>query len=152
MIGARMNKIAKFFALPAPDRTLLFQSLAAIVAMRAGVWTLPFGRARRLADAMSHPMRANSDAARPSPEKIAWAVATASRAVPSGGNCLVRALATGIVLKRYCYPSELKIGVMKPADGHFGAHAWLESGGVVVIGDFELDRYMPLGGPDSVGR
>jgi len=56
------------------------------------------------------------------------------------------------VLKRYRYPSELKIGVMKPVDGHFGAHAWLESGGIVVIGDFELDRYMPLGGPDSVGR
>ena len=152
MIGDRMKKIAKFFALPAPDRALLFQSLTAIVAMRAGVWMLPFARARRLADAMSHPMRANSSCVRPSPEKIAWAVATASRAVPSGGNCLVRALATGIVLKRYRYPSELKIGVMKPVDGHFGAHAWLESGGIVVIGDFELDRYMPLGGPDSVGR
>jgi hypothetical protein len=152
MVGDRMIKIAKFFALPAPDRALLFQSLTAIVAMRAGVWMLPFARARRLADAMSHPMRANSSCVRPSPEKIAWAVATASRAVPSGGNCLVRALATGIVLKRYRYPSELKIGVMKPVDGHFGAHAWLESGGIVVIGDFELDRYMPLGGPDSVGR
>jgi len=138
--------------LPASDRALLFQSLTAIVAMRAGVWMMTFGRARRLADAMSQPMRANSSRVRPSPEKIAWAVATAGRAVPRGGNCLVRALATGIVLKRYHYPSELKIGVMKPVDGHFGAHAWLESGGVVVIGDFELDRYMPLGGPDSVGR
>ena len=152
MTGARMKKIAKFFALPASDRALLLQALTAIVAMRAGVWTLPFARARRLADAISHPMRANSTCARPSPEKIAWAVATASRAVPSGGNCLVRALATGIVLKRYRYPSELKIGVMNPVDGHFGAHAWLESGGIVVIGDFELDRYVPLGGPDSVGR
>jgi hypothetical protein len=38
--------------LPAPDRALLFQSLTAIVAMRAGVWMLPFARARRLADAM----------------------------------------------------------------------------------------------------
>ena len=147
-----MKKIVKFFALPAPDRALLFQALAAILAMRAGVWTLPFARTRRLADAMSHPMRADSSGVRPSPEKIAWAVATASRAVPSGGNCLVRALATGIVLKRYRYPSELKIGVKKPLDGHFGAHAWLESGGIVVIGDFELDRYVPLGGPDSVGR
>jgi len=158
MIGARMKKIAKFFALPASDRVLLFQALMAIAAMRVGVWTLPFARTRRLADAMSHPMRAHSSGgrrstgARPSPEKIAWAVATASRAVPSGGNCLVRALATGIVLKRYRYPSELKIGVKKPVDGHFGAHAWLESGGNVVIGDFELDRYVPLGGPESVGR
>ncbi len=147
-----MKKIAKFFALPAADRALLLRALAATLAMRAGLWTLPFARARRMADAMSRPMRANLSGARPSPEKIAWAVATAGRAVPGAGNCLVRALATGIVLRRYGYPSELKIGVMKPVDGHFGAHAWLESGGVVVIGDFELDRYVPLGKADPVGR
>lgn len=147
-----MKKVAEFFALPASERALLLRSLTAVVAMRAGLWTIPFARARRLADAMSYPMRASSSGVRPSPEKIAWAVATASRAVPGGGNCLVRALATGIVLKRYLYPSELKFGVAKPADGHFAAHAWLESGGIVVMGDFELDRYMPLGGPDSVGR
>ncbi len=147
-----MKKIGKFFALPAADRALLLQSLAATLAMRAGLWTLPFARARRLADAMSRPMRANLSGARPSPERIAWAVATAGRAVPGAGNCLVRALATGIVLRRYGYPSELKFGVTKPVDGHFGAHAWLESGGVVVIGDFELDRYVPLGKADPVGR
>ncbi len=147
-----MKKIAKFFALTAADRALVLQSLAATAAMRAGLWTIPFARARRLADAMSRPMRANLSGARPSPERIAWAVATAGRAVPGAGNCLVRALATGIVLRRYGYPSELKFGVMKPVDGHFGAHAWLESGGVVVIGDFELDRYVPLGKADPVGR
>jgi hypothetical protein len=147
-----VKKISKFFALPASDRTLLFQALTALVAMRAGLWMLSFARARRLADAMSRPTTSKSSGGCPSPEKIAWAVATASRAVPNGNNCLVRALATGIVLKRYRYPSELKIGVMKPADGHFAAHAWLESGGVVVIGDFELDRYVPLEGPNSLGR
>jgi hypothetical protein len=147
-----MKRIAKFLALPAPDRALLFRALTAIVAMRTAVWMLPFARARSLADSMSRPMRADSSRDLPTPERIAWAVATASRAVPSGGNCLVRALATGIVLKRYRYPSELKFGVVKPADGHFGAHAWLESGGVVVIGDFELDRYVQLGGSDSLGR
>jgi len=147
-----MKKIAKFFALPAADRALLLQSLAAVAVMRAGLWTIPFARARRLADAMSRPMRANSSAARPSPERIAWAVATAGRAVPGAGNCLVRALATGIVLRRYGYPSELKIGVMKPVGGRFEAHAWLESGSSVVIGDFHLDRYVQLTAPDSVAR
>lgn len=147
-----MRKLFKFFALPASDRTLLIQALAALVAMRAGLWMLSFARARRLGDTMSRPTRTDTTVNCPSPERIAWAVATASRAVPHGDNCLVRALATGIVLKRYLYPSELKIGVMNPADGRFGAHAWLESGGVVVIGDFELDRYVPLEGPRSLGR
>jgi len=52
-------------------------------------------------------------------------------------------------LKRYDYPSELKIGVMKPVDGRLEAHAWLESGGIVVIGDFQLGRYVPLVAPDG---
>lgn len=101
---------------------------------------------------MSRPVRADAATVRPSPDRIAWASATASRFVPGGGNCLVRALATGIVLKRYGYPSELKIGVTKPAGGRFEAHAWLESDGRVVIGDFELDRYVPLTAPDSAAR
>ncbi len=79
-------------------------------------------------------------------------MAAVSRVVPCGSNCLVRALATGIVLKRYGYPSELKIGVMKPVGGRFEAHAWLESGSSVVIGDFHLDRYVQLTAPDSVAR
>jgi hypothetical protein len=151
-----MKKAAKFLALPASERALLFRALTAILAMRAGVSMLSFERVRRLADAMGR-ARADSPGARsngalPPPARIAWAVATAGRAVPGGRNCLVCALATGIMLKRYGYPSELKIGIAKPADGRFGAHAWLESGGVVVVGDFELDRYVPLGGPGSAAR
>jgi transglutaminase superfamily protein len=75
-----------------------------------------------------------------------------SRVVPRGSNCLVRALAAGIVLKRYGYPSELKIGVTRPVSGRFEAHAWLESGGNVVIGGAQLDQYVPLAAPVSVAR
>ena len=147
-----MTRIGKFFALAPSDRRLLLRAIAPLFAMRAAVWTLAFARVRRLAEAMSRPLRAEPDADRASPDRIAWAVATASRVVPGGGNCLVRALATGVVLKRYGYPSELKIGVTKPASGRFEAHAWLESGGSVVIGNFQLDRYVPLAAPDSVAR
>lgn len=144
-----MKRIAKFFALSAPDRALVLRTFAPLVAMRVAMWTLPFARVSRICDAMSRPLRADSSQIRPSPERIAWAVEALSRVVPRGKNCLVRALATGIVLKRYGYPSELKIGVMKPAGGRFEAHAWLESGGNVVIGDFQLDQYVPLTARDS---
>jgi hypothetical protein len=147
-----MRRIAKFFALTRPDRALLLRALAPLIAMRAAIWTLPFARVSRIADAMSRPMRMRAAGARPSPDRIAWAVRVASRGVPDGSNCLVRALATGIMLKRYDYPSELKIGVMKPVDGRLKAHAWLESGGIVVIGDFQLDRYVPLVARDAVAR
>ncbi len=128
------------------------RTIAPLVAMRAAVLALNFARVRRIAEAMSRPLRIDADAARPSPDRIAWAAATASRVVPGGSNCLVRALATGIVLKRYGYPSELKIGVTKPASGRFEAHAWLESDGSVVIGDFQLDRYTAMAAPDTVAR
>jgi hypothetical protein len=131
---------------------LVLRSLAPLLAMRAARWRLTFERVRRIADAMSRPVRIDAAGGRLSPDRIAWAIATVSRVVPGGGNCLVRALATGIVLKRYGYPSELKIGVMKPAGGRFEAHAWLESGGNVVIGDFQLDRYVPLAVRASLAR
>jgi len=147
-----MIKAAKFFALARSDRALIISALAPLLAMRAAMWTMTFARVSRIADAMSRRVRADAAETRLSPERIAWAVATASRVVPSGGNCLVRALATGIMLKCYGHPSELKIGVMKPVGGRLEAHAWLESAGSVVIGDFQLDRYVPLAAPDSVAR
>lgn len=144
-----MSRTSKFLRLPAAEQVLLLRSIVALIAIRISLWTLSFSRVRKVADAMSHPALNRSSNDRPTPEKIAWAVATASRAVPRGGNCLLRALATGIMLKRYGYPSELKIGVMKPEGGGFQAHAWLESGGSIVIGDFQLDQYVPLQASDA---
>jgi hypothetical protein len=139
-----VTRLSKMLSLPSRDRALLLQSMGPLAAMRLALWTMPFARVRRIADLLSSPRAAQSDTNRPSPERIAWAIATTSRAVPRGGNCLLRAMATGILLKRYGYESELKIGALKPANGHFEAHAWLESGGVVVIGDFQLDRYVAM--------
>jgi len=152
-MGAPMMRwTSKFFALTRSDRALLLSALAPLIAMRAALWTLTFARVSSIAAAMSRPRRIRAADARPSPDRIAWAVSVASRIVPDGSNCLVRALATGIMLKRFDYPSELKIGVMKPAGGGLEAHAWLESEGTVVIGDFRLDRYIPLVAPDAVAR
>ena len=145
-----MRRTAKFFALARSDRTLLLSAVVPMLVMRTAMWTMTFARVRRIADTMSRRVRVNAE--RPSAERIAWAVATASRVVPRGSNCLVRALATGIVLNRHGYPSELKIGVMKPVGGGFEAHAWLESEGRVLIGDFQLDQYVPLASSDAAAR
>ena len=84
----------------------------------------------------------------PAPDRIAWAIAAASSFVPGGSNCLLRALAAGMMLRRYGYDSALMIGVAKSPQGSLAAHAWLESAGQIVIGDFELDRYVTL---DTIG-
>lgn len=66
--------------------------------------------------------------------------------MPGGRNCLARALAAELMLGRYGYSSQLKIGVAKTPSGEFEAHAWLESEGRVLIGRFELGRYRELTG------
>jgi hypothetical protein len=71
-------------------------------------------------------------------------VRAASRFIPGGSNCLVRALAAQTLLGRFGYRSELRIGVRKTPDAGLAAHAWLESAGTVVIGEFELENYLPL--------
>jgi hypothetical protein len=85
----------------------------------------------------------------PTIDRIAWAVRAAGRFIPGGTNCLVRALATQSLLGQYSYHSELRIGVRKAEDGGLAAHAWLESAGAVVIGEFELEHYVPLEAPGS---
>jgi hypothetical protein len=147
-----MNRTSKFLRLPAAEKRLLLSSLIVLAAIRVALWTLNFPRVRKIADAISHPAPGRTAADLPTPDRIAWAVATASRAVPQGANCLLRALATGVILKRYGYPSELKIGVMKSEAGRFQAHAWLESAGNIVIGDFQLDQYVALRASDSAAR
>jgi hypothetical protein len=84
---------------------------------------------------------------RPTVDRVSWAVRAVSRFVPGASNCLVRALATQALLGKYGYQSELRIGVRKDADASLAAHAWLESGGAIVIGEFELDQYVPLAPP-----
>jgi hypothetical protein len=74
-------------------------------------------------------------------------VQAASLRIPGAANCLVRAIACKHLLGRYGYASELKIGASRDKAGEFAAHAWLESEGRVVVGDFELERYVPLASP-----
>ena len=103
--------------------------------------TTDFTHVRTLANG---PATGPAIAGRPTPIRIAWAVAAASPLVPGGSNCLLRAIAAGLMLRQFGYDAALLIGVAKAPDGGLAAHAWLESAGEVVIGDFELERYVTL--------
>jgi Transglutaminase-like superfamily len=146
-----MSRVGKFLALSRSERRLVVRAWLMLAVLRAGVWTLPFGVVTNLVEFIGVRDARLAERMRPSPERIAWAVAAASRLVPRGGNCLVRALATQALLGRFGYPGELRIGVAKTEQGGLRAHAWLESGGRVVIGDLELSSYAPLGAAASVG-
>lgn len=142
-----MRRVAKFFHLPSCERRLFVKALFVVSAIRLGLWTLPFAAVRRIIAMISKP-RGTAIACSLSPEKMSWAVASASRFVPRGSNCLVRALSTELILRRFGYPAELKIGVAKTEEGGLTAHAWLESSGRIVIGEFDLGRYSALLAPE----
>src|SRR2546426_12844032 len=81
-----MSRLRKFLALPAPERRVLLAATLLLPTVRLALSILPFRTMRRLVTRLA---RARSDAplARPpSPARVGWAVRTAGRYVPSGGN------------------------------------------------------------------
>jgi hypothetical protein len=77
--------------------------------------------------------RARTAASLPS-DRIAWAIAVASRYVPRAQNCLVQALAAWTLLAGRHHAGLLHIGVTNGPDRRFRAHAWVEHDGKVLVG------------------
>ena len=140
-----MTRARKYFALARAERRLFHEAFALVVAIRLATWAVPFAKTREFADRIAKRSPSHDSESRPAHERIAYFVRAAGNAFPGGHNCLVQALAAEVMLRRRGYPAELRIGVANPAQQGFKAHAWLESEGRVVIGDFELQSYVPLG-------
>ena len=136
-----MNKAAKFRALPMGERWMLLRATLTLWRAWFALRTRSFAHVRALA---SGPATGLAASGRATPPRIAWAIAGASPLVAGGSNCLLRAIAAGLMLRQYGYDAALIIGVAKASDGGLAAHAWLESAGEIVIGDFELERYAAL--------
>jgi hypothetical protein len=121
-------------------------SIAALLlgVTRLGLWLLPFRRLLRLRAFMSHKVVVGPALDHATIDRVAWAVEVAGRHMPTT-TCLSQALVTQMLLGRLGYPSSLCIGVARDAVGQFEAHAWIECGGKIVMGDWEdLSRYTVL--------
>jgi transglutaminase superfamily protein len=140
-MGPRL--LDRFVRLPAADRSLLLRSVLLLGAARLGLWVLPLQAVRRL---LARTIRRPTPAPGPvTPERITWAMAAAQRVVPAA-TCLPQALAAEALLARYGHPSALRIGVVKNEHRRLVAHAWVESGGRIVVGELRegLSEYTPL--------
>lgn len=121
---------------------LLAAAWACLALARAALALLPFRVWRPwLAAAMAAHAPAPPDGATRS---VVWAVRAASAAVP-GSTCLTRALAAGWLLRR-SGGAQLIIGVATGgAPPTLEAHAWLERGGVVILGgEADVTRFARL--------
>lgn len=133
--------VSRFLHLPAADRALLVQSVWWLGTARLALWLLPFNTARRFVSGNARPSIGPGVTA----DRIAWAIDHARRVVPRA-SCVPQALAAEALLTRAGLPAALRIGVAKTDQGRLEAHAWVESGGRIVVGELDegLARYTPL--------
>jgi transglutaminase superfamily protein len=136
-------KLSKILALSASELSMLAEAAFAVVAIRVALWLFEFGRLNATLDRLAA-IAAKASAATPPVERIAWAVKAVSARVPRA-SCLTQALALRLMLERRRVPATLRIGVARTPESSVEAHAWLECGGNIVIGEAEPGRYTALG-------
>jgi transglutaminase superfamily protein len=138
----------KFVSLTPSDRSVVMEAAALMALAWTGLRMLPFATVRRVLEhyikyAASWPI--DRTPAVPI-ATVRWAIGAVSARAPSA-SCLVQALAADAMLRRRHLPSEIRIGV-RPRCGHnarLEGHAWVESGGVVTVGDLDdLSEFQTL--------
>ena len=83
--------------------------------------------------------------------RMAYVLPRLSDRLPWRSDCLVQAIAAQNWLASMGAAGEIQIGVENPADGNFGAHAWLMHEGQVVTGG-DISRYDLIYSDSRAGR
>ena len=141
-----MSRLRSLAALSAAERTLSWRAVWWLVVFRMALVLVPFPRIRAWMDARLAARHRSAAVASP---MHAWAVrralSRAARTFPSA-PCLPQALAAEWLLRAQGVAAVLRIGVAPAAgDGRpIDAHAWVESDGLVVVGDAEFARFAAL--------
>lgn len=145
MFLTRLRSLAR---LPAAERRLALRAIALLAATRAALRVFTFARAHALTVVARRPGAApQADV----PRAVRRAVIRASRSLP-GSTCLAQSLVAERLLLERGQSARLSIGVAREraSSGQgalriaLDAHAWVESGGMLVTGDDPHGRYQVL--------
>ena len=121
------------------QRLLVLEAALWLGLSRLALLILPFGRiAPWLQRAPDSGARAGATVL-----AVRQAVAVAARNVPWNAVCLPQAMAAKAMLARRGQGSALHLGAGK-AGGELTAHAWLEAGGEIVVGEAGIADMAPL--------
>ncbi|MEM9808146.1 MAG: lasso peptide biosynthesis B2 protein [Cyanobacteria bacterium P01_D01_bin.56] len=125
------------------QRRILLYACISVSLIRLALWLFSFKDVRQglttVAQRWVAPNQSVSVAA------IIWSVTVASVYTPRGAKCLVKALATQLLLNRYGYSHQLHIGVAMGTANALEAHAWIEYQGHVIMGALQdLHRFQPF--------
>jgi hypothetical protein len=137
------TRLRNFSRLSAAEKTLALRAIFWLVLTRAGLRLLPFDRLHTM---VAGRPRAGTETDDAWPRAVRRAVLRASRSLP-GSSCLAQSLVAERLLRFGGSRARLSIGVAHAGDAPrvtLDAHAWVESGGVLVTGDDPHDRYRVL--------
>lgn len=139
-----MHRLYRVLKLSRRESLLLLTTFSFLLAVRLGLFLLPFRTLLRLLKTISQNSIRIYQEADVIP-KIVWAVNVSSSYMPGNVKCLARALTTQVLLSWHGYAADLKIGVAKKEGESLEAHAWVEYQNEVVIGAlYNLDRFVPF--------
>ncbi len=140
-----MSRLAKFLRHDWAGRGLLLEALAWLVWAKLLLLVVPF---RWIAPRLGRPMT-ESAASLTEPgsllaSRISWAVQSVAANVPLGLVCLPQAMAAKWMLRRRHLASTLYLGVARPDEAKFTAHAWLRAGNKILTGRAESRTHTTL--------
>ncbi len=147
------SRLRTAVALPRAERALALRAILTLVRVRVTMRLFGFPRVKQWVDDTS----ARRGRAPGSAHDVRRAMERAARTVP-GSTCLPRAIAATRLLREAGLPAEFTIGVaatttldaaVAAESPPLDAHAWVQSGDVIVTGDVELDRYVELTRSDA---
>ncbi len=137
-----MHKSFDLFCKRAGLALLWLEALFWVTIVRVALTFLPFRRVLRLPLVLYRPAGGMLKAV--VGNSIPDVVQAAASLVP-GATCLTQALTAQLLFAQRGVVTSLRIGVAHGAHGKLDAHAWLEHGGSVVIGQLpDLERFSPL--------
>lgn len=124
------------------ERWLLAEAVVSLGAARVVILLVPF---RRIAPWLERTPRGPARAADPFLMlAVRRAVTTAAQHVPWNAVCLPQAMAAKFMLARRGVASTLHLGLARKGAAELLAHAWLEAGDAIVVGEAGRDTVTPI--------
>jgi hypothetical protein len=137
-----MRRLRKFLGLSSANRLGLLEAGVWLGVARLAILFLPF---RWIARGLGRHMALSAADRGVAPiellDRIAWAVATASRHLPWDCTCLAQAMAGKAMLKCRGVSSTLYLGLARDGETQLQAHAWLRCGEQILTGWQEMGKY-----------
>ncbi len=138
--------------MPGPARCLLMEAVVWLGIARASVLAMPYRKVVSRLSLWDQVLPSpDPEEARDAITRVTWAIATVGRHTPWESNCLARAIAAKVMLRRRGLESTLYLGV-RPGAESLTAHAWLGHHRSVLIGDGDLAAYAVVWTSGEAGR